>query len=280
MNALINPDFIVIPQNGINLVSASDSSYLPSVDYLNAINGVGQEDLFYGYTKDNQATPPDAHQWLSNFLGIAKNNDKIIMVTDYCSTHDKMDDSYSKNHIKGYISFAATHRELDNIPAYPTPIYHENSDSVTKLQHAKNFLYLISPDSQYPSKKAFIEALKKTNYDLLIIDFFYDKEALTKNEIQALKQKANGKRRLVIAYMSIGEAEDYRYYWQDKWHVGSPAFIVEKNPQWQGNYTVKYWSKAWQRLIFGGKNSYLEKILNANFDGVYLDIVDAFERFE
>ncbi len=80
--------------------------------------------------------------------------------------------------------------------------------------------------------------------------------------------------------MSIGEAEDYRYYWQDKWHVGNPAFIVEQNPQWQGNYTIKYWSKAWQRLIFGDKNSYLERILNANFDGVYLDIVDAFERFE
>ena len=39
--------------------------------------------------------------------------------------------------------------------------------------------------------------------------------AFTFNEIIALKTKKNGGQRLVIAYMSIGEAEDYRFYWQE-----------------------------------------------------------------
>ena len=34
------------------------------------------------------------------------------------------------------------------------------------------------------------------------------------------------------------------------------------------------------QIIYGNNNSYLEKILDAGFDGVYLDIIDAFEYFE
>jgi len=34
------------------------------------------------------------------------------------------------------------------------------------------------------------------------------------------------------------------------------------------------------QIIYGNNNSYLKKILDAGFDGVYLDIIDAFEYFE
>ncbi len=253
----IHPNFIVIAQNGVNLTSLSDSSYLPAVDYIEALDGIGQEGLFYGYDKDDQATPLAVRQRLSAFLDRAKDTGNItILVTDYCVTQEKIDDSYNQNQTQGYIAFAATHRELDTIPAYPSPIHRENARNIKVLQDVKNFLYLLFPDSEYLSKKAWLAALKKTNYDLIIIDLFYDKAALTKTEIQALKQKANGKKRLVIAYMSIGEAEDYRYYWQDNWRVGHPAFIVKQNPEWPGNYTVSYWDKAWQQIIFGHQNAY------------------------
>ena len=50
--------------------------------------------------------------------------------------------------------------------------------------------------------------------DILITDLFVNKVAFTALEVDSLKQKKNGGKRLVISYMSIGEAEDYRYYWQ------------------------------------------------------------------
>jgi cysteinyl-tRNA synthetase len=56
--------------------------------------------------------------------------------------------------------------------------------------------------------------------------------------------------------------------------------MAEENPEWEGNYKVKYWEKEWQDIIFGNEDSYLQKILDAGFDGVYLDIIDAFEYFE
>lgn len=40
-----------------------------------------------------------------------------------------------------------------------------------------------------------------------------------------------------------------------------------------------YIEGLWQAIIYGNDNSYLKKIIDAGFDGVYLDIIDAFEYF-
>ena len=53
-----------------------------------------------------------------------------------------------------------------------------------------------------------------------------------------------------------------------------------ENPDWEGNFKVKYWIEDWQKIIYGNEDSYLDKILEAHFDGVYLDIIDAFEYYE
>jgi len=43
---------------------------------------------------------------------------------------------------------------------------------------------------------------------------------------------------------------------------------------------VRYWDADWQALIYGHSGAYLDRILSAGFDGVYLDIIDGFEFFE
>ncbi len=80
--------------------------------------------------------------------------------------------------------------------------------------------------------------------------------------------------------MSIGEAEDYRYYWNTSWTSNPPDWLAAENPDWPGNFKVQYWHQDWQDIIFGNNNSYSKKIIDAGFDGVYLDIIDAFEFFE
>ncbi|HUY00559.1 MAG TPA: endo alpha-1,4 polygalactosaminidase, partial [Candidatus Deferrimicrobium sp.] len=143
----------------------------------------------------------------------------------------------------------------------------------------QNFLYLINPSS-FPNKTAFLDAIRATNYDLVLIDLFYEEEQLNQTEVASLKVKANGGARLVIAYMSIGEAEDYRYYWQSAWTTNPPSWVEEENPDWPGNYKVRYWDPDWQSIIYGNNESYVKKILDVGFNGVYLDIIDAFEYFE
>jgi cysteinyl-tRNA synthetase len=278
---LIDPDFIIIPQNGIELVTINgeeDGSLSDS--YLDAIDGHGQEDLFYGYNDDDQATPAEDNTYLRTFLNRSKNAGETILVTDYCYTQSKMANSYAQNNTSGYISFAASHRELDNIPIYPSPIYGENNSTITSLSQVKNFLYLINPQN-FSSKTDFINAITSTNYDLLIMDLFFDETTeFTAGEVSQLKNKANGGKRLVISYMSIGEAEDYRYYWQSGWESGDPFWLDDENRDWEGNYKVRYWEPEWKKIIFGYDGSYTKKILNAGFDGVNLDIIEAYEYFE
>lgn len=276
-----NANFQIIPQNGIELVSSNgEGDGTPASDYLNAIDGHGQEDLFYGYNKDDKATPDKDNSYLRTFLDLSKNNGNAILVTDYCSTVSNMDDSYTQNTNAGYVSFAADERELDRIPTYPATIIGENAEQVENLSEIQNFLYLINPGN-FSSKGDFIAALSASNYDLLIMDLFFgDGMEFTSAEINQLKQKANGGTRLVICYMSIGEAEDYRYYWQSSWNSDKPTWLDKENPNWAGNFKVRYWEKDWQDVIFGNETSYLKKILKAEFDGVYLDIIDAFEFYE
>lgn len=273
-------DFIVIPQNGIELVTdTGEATGTPMKAYLDAISGVGQEDLFYGYNNDDEATPTADRDYLIGFLDVAEGEGVEVLVTNYCSTPAKMDDSYLQSDAKSYISFAADHRELDNIPSYPVTIHGENAVNITSLGLAQNFLYLINP-SEYASKAAFLTALQGTNYDVVLIDLFFDGTELEFADITSLKTKLNGAARLVICYMSIGEAEDYRYYWNPAWKPGNPEWLGPENPDWGGNYKVRYWYPEWQEIIFGNDSSYLKKIIDAGFDGVYLDIIDAFEYWE
>ncbi len=273
-------NFIVIPQNGHELITTDGDPASPlATEYLAAISGVGREDLFYGYDSDNIATPGTARDRMIAFMDIAETNGVQVLTTDYCSTPTKMDDSYAQNAAKGYVSFAADHRELDNIPSHPAKPYNENALVVSSLAMAKNFLYILNPDA-YASKTTFLTAIAQTNYDAVITDAFSGSTMLTPSEVNGLKTKANGCTRLAIAYMSIGEAEDYRYYWQASWKPGNPAWIAAENPEWEGNYKVKYWETAWQDIIFGSQGAYLDQILAAGFDGVYLDIIDAYEYFE
>lgn len=274
----VKSNFAVIPQNGIELVTENgeeDGSI--SQPYINAIDGNGQEDLLFGYDNDDQATSTEDSNYLKELLNVSKNKGKKILVTDYCSTPSKMSTSYQQNSASGYISFAAPDRNLTAIPS-GNP-YNVNTDVIANLSEAKNFLYLVNPVN-FTSKSAFINAVTATNYDALIMDLFLNDEVFTASEINQLRNKANGGKRIVICYMSIGEAEDYRYYWNTSWNTSNPSWIVAENQDWPGNFKVKYWNEDWQKIIYKNSDSYLNKILTADFDGVYLDIIDGFEYFE
>jgi len=137
-----------------------------------------------------------------------------------------------------------------------------------------------------------LTALGASRYDLVVIDYSADgTQALDAADVTALRASTGGK--IVVAYLSIGEAEDYRFYWEQAhgspgadWTADPPAWIGPTNPDWPGNYEVRYWDPAWQALIIhnpgghpviGDAPSYLDRILDAGFDGVFLDIVDGYE---
>ncbi|WP_304236442.1 endo alpha-1,4 polygalactosaminidase [Jiulongibacter sediminis] len=274
-----HPNFAVVPQNGIELLTINGEENQPLHErYVNAIDAQAQEDLFFGYRKDNQASPEDEIDYKLTFLDALKATGKQVLVTDYCWSTGNIEQSNQKNAQHNFVSFPAPERELNAIPEGKPQ--NENSGDINSLAQAKNFLYLINPGS-FESPEKMIPDLSKTNYDLLILDLFDQNNVELKKEwIDQLKVKANGGKRFLLCYMSIGEAEDYRYYWQADWSKNPKSWIERENPDWKGNFKVRYWEAEWQNIIYGTADSYLQKIMDVGFDGVYLDIIDAFEYFE
>ncbi len=273
-----NPNFGVIPQNGIELVTLSDNANgKPSESYLNAIDAHGQESLFYGYSSDNKKTPSDANQYLIDYLKISQQHGKAIFVTDYCSSKEKINQSYINNSNLGFTSYQATERDLTIVP---TVYQNKNNNNIVSLDDAQNFLFFLNYEN-YSSKNNVVEDVANSYYDLVLIDLFYNDGTQFSNlDIAKMKTKPNGEKRLVYCYMSIGEAEDYRFYWNEEWNPKNLDWLDKENKNWPGNYKVKYWNKDWQTIIFGLPESYLDKIIVTGYDGVYLDIIDAFEYFE
>lgn len=263
----IDPDFLIIPQNGEALcyLNANPESDLRT-DYLAAIDGIGVEEIFY-----NGDLSIDTYR-LSMLQQLVAS--KKIMVSEYIQDANLIADAQQRNIDEGFICFPRSNDNY-NYELIPSNPFQENADNITSLSQAKNYLYLIS-NSQYTTKQSMIDAISATNYDLILIDLFYEDVPFTSSEINQLKTKANGGQRLVIAYMSVGSAENYRYYWQDKWRLHKPDWLKKKYEGYKDEIWVEYWNSDWKNIIYGNDNSYLKKILDASFDGVYLDNVEAY----
>ncbi len=178
--------FIVIPQNGQELLTMDgepDGNVASS--YVSSIQGQGREDLYFGYSGDDMPTPASETDWMESFLDLAEENGVEVLVTDYCSTQAYVDSSYEWSQERGYVSFAADHRELDDIPVYPSQPWNCNTEDVQDLSDARNFLYLID-DSGFSSVDEFVNELSATDYDLLIVDLFCCGQQLSPDQVEAL----------------------------------------------------------------------------------------------
>jgi len=268
-DSLAAGEFGIFPQNGEDL--GSDQSYRAAVD------GIGREDIYYGYDADDEPTPSDVTVEMESALDIFRNAERLVMTIDYATTQANIDDAYQRSLGKQYVPYVAVRaldRICDNMHAPDSSASHD----VVSWTDIGHFVYILQYQS-FGNADSFVTALANTYYDLAIIDYSFDGTdagQFTVQQVAQMKAKPDGKSRKVIAYLSIGEAEDYRYYWQSGWCEGNPSFIYEENPNWPGNYKVEYWDPQWQSIIF----DYVRKIVEAGFDGVYLDIIDAFEYFE
>jgi len=262
-----DPDFIIIPQNGIELafnnININDGL---NSSYLKAIDGFGVEELFYNgtYALDGERLSMLQHLKLS----------KKIMVSEFVYDNNFISDAFSKNYNEGFIAFVRNSSNY-NYKQIPDTIPYENTKDISNLSLAQNYLYLINSEN-FSSKQEMINAISATNFDLIIIDLFFNGEEFSSTEINQLKTKANGRKRLVLSYINIGAAEKFRYYWKHNWKLGNPKWIKKKYKGYDDEFWVEFCDKEWQDIIYGNDNSYMKRIINAGFDGAYLDNVEAY----
>ena len=144
-----------------------------------------------------------------------------------------------------------------------------------------SFAYILQADSFAETKPAAIAKLKESGRDWIVLDAtFAGDTPWEQADLDAIRSGKAGRK--VVAYLSIGEAEDYRSYWQSEWvsngkrTAAAPAWLGIENPEWKGNYQIKYWNAAWQKLMLTA----IDDTMAHGFDGVYLDIVDGFQTYE
>ncbi|MCP4592438.1 MAG: hypothetical protein GY842_17025 [bacterium] len=153
------------------------------------------------------------------------------------------------------------------------------------------------------------DALAASRYDMLVLEpartdaemLDFDTKAMV-DRLKSTKAHDGVHRKLIIAYVDIGEAEDWRWYWTwSKEEEGDqipeetnlpedfPDFIVARDPDgWAGNYPVAYWEDEWTDIVIYGENhdttadrnftSIIDEVILDGFDGIYLDWVEGFEN--
>jgi len=86
---------------------------------------------------------------------------------------------------------------------------------------------------------------------------------------------------IVLAYIDMGQAEDWRWYWKDGWEIGNPEWVLGEDPnEWEGNFPVAFWTNTWSNIVIYGHEgmSHVGVTLQLGFDGIYMDWVEAFSH--
>jgi len=144
-----------------------------------------------------------------------------------------------------------------------------------------SFAYILQADSFAKTKSSAVAQLKESGRDWIVLDAtFADNTPWEQADLETIRSGKAGRK--MVAYLSMGEAEDYRPYWQSEWvsngkrTATAPVWLGIENPDWKGNYQVKYWNADWQKLMLPA----IDDAMAHGFDGVYLDVVDGFETYE
>ena len=261
---------IIITQNGNGLYFKNgkiDNNFFPLTD------GTTQESLYYGdIFKFNVPTAKGLKNELLELVVPIRKKGKPVFTINYGKGEKKRDFLKKEDLKTKFVSELLPSFNADKL--YQT-IEDYNDEDIDSLSEVKNFLCLLNPEN-FSNIDEYYQALKNTNYDLLLIEVSHNNIFFTKEQIEELKIKHNGGKRIVIAYLSIGEAENYRVYWNKKWNKKKPNWIVKENESWKGNYIVKYWTPEWKNII----KEYKKKLDEIGVDGYLLDTVDSYQYFE
>jgi cysteinyl-tRNA synthetase len=118
-----------------------------------------------------------------------------------------------------------------------------------------------------------LEQIAASSFELAVIDYSSDRSAageFTAAQIDALRSGQCSRR--VLAYLNIGQAENYRFYWQPGWRTGNPSWIGEVDPDRPTDFSIEFSHPAWRQIM----EQYLDKIIAQGFDGVFLDRIDSY----
>jgi cysteinyl-tRNA synthetase len=117
-----------------------------------------------------------------------------------------------------------------------------------------------------------LDALAAAPHEAAVIDLARDggEGYFSADEIAALRDSGKA----VYAYFSMGSIETYRPEYDA---VAATDMVLNQWGDWPDEYFVAYWDPRWWDLVMRPR---LDQAAAAGFDGVYLDVPNAYEEID
>jgi cysteinyl-tRNA synthetase len=161
------------------------------------------------------------------------------------------------------------------------PVHSAHEARRLNLRRVKSWAYQI----QGLEEEGAVDALVASDYELIVVEPVRSLEGAEEFDTAGMVARLHREGKLVLAYLDVGEAEDYRGYWGDDWiapsadQSGEPDFLITADPDgWSGNYPVAFWDERWKNIVIRDENSLMGMVLDDGFDGVYLDWIEAYQN--
>jgi len=245
------------------------------VDYLNAIDGLIIDGLYVGHDAYGVPTDKPTAAPLHEAAEILRKTERQVFSIEYTQDDKLAAEITKKLEAAGITPFIDREGDLSlsSLPKGRPP--HENPRHVTEMSEVKNWLPMMHADS-FEDRDAWVEAMKHSSYDLLLLDPFCKGKPLTKAHVEALHYKSFGSRRLVFARLPVGLAFANRWYWKPEWKKAPPNYMRPADPADPNTWIVEYWNPDWKATLA----QYFDGLVAQGYDGLLLDNVDAYILYE
>lgn len=251
-----DPTFLLHGKKKLSEPSIGSSPH----DYVKNINGIVLNNLFCSNRKHN---------------AIAENFGLKVTSIDECDSEESFDEAIQESLGNNHLIYGFTSRK-NLFKNTIHPIINENAKNIYKTNDANNILFIMN-DSHYKSKDAMIEDIRNANFDIIIIDpFFKHHKPFSKEEVESLKYKKNGTKRLIFAEMNISEARTDDSYWHKSWKINNPEWIKRASFVDKNGVIVEYWQDTWKKII----SKYFKDIVDSGYDGAFLTGLENHKYFE
>lgn len=281
---LVNQDFKIIVHGADELLSISNIEI-----YTKEYNLIRLRDA-----KKNKTFIPQYS--IEKLISFAGNVDAISVTNILCGENqlEEGEDEIKKIYIEKcigeeQIDYAIRESVKENAPLYifshidnafknikKEIIINESAKNILTLNDAKN-ISILTDDSNYADKYAMMEDIMNSNYDIVVIKpLFRGNVRYTKEEINSLKAKKSGFRRLIIAQMSLSETNPQDYFWREDWKIGNPYWLRRLSFVDENAIITEYWNNEWREII----SSHFKSIMDTGFDGAWLTGAENFKYYE
>jgi len=142
-------------------------------------------------------------------------------------------------------------------------------EQVKKVIDIRKPLTIVEPKPKVVKNWAFyikdvdVQQVIKSSVDMVVIDLDTKDGPITKQQVQKIKDSD----KVVIAYLSVGDAEEYRRYWDDSWTKPklAPKWLGKQSTVWKGVYHVTNpLEDQWMDIV----KKMIDTAINNGFDGI------------